>query len=155
MLYEVKTSNWGQDIEIFDHNDKSVLKAYYKKKNWYSPYYYLISEINDEQFEITTPVNFWRTKLVIKINNDQVGDITYKSPFGYPYYKIVLNGNEYSLKNYKKILNHKNEMLIRVRTKTTFTKSFVYLETNTDVFKEDVPYLLLITLYMFRTLHRG
>ena len=59
MLYEVKTSNWGKDLEIFDHNDRSVLKAYYKTKHWYSSYSYLISEINGEQFEITTPINFW------------------------------------------------------------------------------------------------
>ena len=70
-------------------------------------------------------------------------------------YSITLNGNKHTLKNYKTLLNSKNEMLIRVRTKTKFTKSFVYLETNTDTFKEDIPYLLLITYYMFRKAYRG
>ena len=92
------------------------------------------------------------TKQLIKINDEPVGHITYKYSF-YPYYKIVLNGNEYSLKSPKTLFNHKNEMLIKVRTKTTFTKSFFYLESNTDFFKEDIPYLLLITYYVIRKTH--
>jgi len=153
MLYEVKTSNWGRDIEIFDHNDKSVLKAYYKKKYWYSSYYYLSSEINGDQLEIRV-ANFWGTKFAIKINNELLGEIFYKPMMNSTQYGITLNGNKYTLKNYKTLLNPKNEMLIKVRSKSTFTKSFFYLETNTDVFKKDVPYLLLITYYMFRKSHK-
>lgn len=160
MQYEIKRSNWGLDIEIFDHNDKSVLKAYYKSKNWHSSYRYLISEINGEQFEITTPINFWKTKRLIKINNEPVGEVFYKNMMTSPYRGFLLNGNEYLFKHYYNLLkfncrlfNHKNEILISTRTKTKLFKPDLYFDTDTDILKEDVPHILLITYHLFRQVY--
>ena len=116
MLYEVKTSNWGLDIEIFNHNGKSVLKAYYKTKNWYSSHRYLSSEINGAQLEIKYG-NFWLTKYVIKNNDEAIGEIT--NIYGNP--KILFKGKKYLIshngfiKGRYLLLDQDNETLISVR----------------------------------------
>ncbi len=151
MLYEVKTSNWGKDIEIFDHNDKSVLKAYYKKKYWYSSYYYLSFEINGAQLEIKYG-DFWLTKYVIKNNDEAIGEITNINGDS----KILFKGKKYLIRHNGLIkgryllLDQDNEMLISVRVQQKLLKSIFCLDRNTDAFNEDIPYLLLITYYIVR-----
>ena len=165
MLYEVRSfldgKSWGQAFEIFDHNNKSILKTYYLRTDFFSNKYFLETVIEGFTFQILPKGFFWVSKYIIYYKNNIIGEIIYIDNFFHlnpEAYKILLKGKEYLFNAQKRtehvLTDQSQQPLFRVNIESNILKPNIFtIERNTEINNESINFLLVITYYLSRKIY--